>query len=597
MVPYTAPIADMRFVLNRVVGIDRIAALPGYEAASPDLVETILDEAGKFAAGVLAPINHIGDHEGSVLENGAVRQPESFRQAYRQYVEAGWNSVPFDPEYDGQGLPWALAFAVQEMWQAANMAFGLCPMLNQGAVDLLTEHGDDQQKATYLAKMISGEWTGSMDLTEPQAGSDLGTVRTKAVEDGGVYRITGQKIFITYGDHDQAENIIHLVLARLPDAPAGSKGISLFLVPKFLVNPDGSVGEHNDVRCAGIEHKLGIKASPTAVLSYGDNGGAIGYIVGEPNRGLEYMFAMMNNARLSVGLQGVAIAERAYQQARDYAKVRVQSRDLRYPKNPPVAIINHPDVRRMLLTMKAQTEAGRILAYEAAGAFDISKRHPDAETRTAAQLRLELLTPVVKGWCTDMGCEVASLGIQVHGGMGFIEETGAAQHYRDARIAPIYEGTNGIQANDLVFRKLGRDRGAAVQAFLTEAKALVAELSGRPGDDLAAIAGGLSAGLIVLETATQWLVETLKPDPVAAAAGASHYLRMFGLVAGAVGLAKAAAAADEDLRQRGADVNFLTGKLITARFFAEHLLPQAAGLLTPITQGHHVVMALTEDQF
>ncbi len=597
MIPYTAPIADMRFVLNRVVGFDRIAVLPGYDAASPDLVETILDEAGKFAAGVLAPTNQIGDREGSVLENGGVRQPESFRNAYHQYIEAGWNSVPFDPEFGGQGLPWALAFAVQEMWQAANMAFGLCPMLNQGAVDLLSEHGSPEQKATYLAKMISGEWTGSMDLTEPQAGSDLGTVRCKAVQNGDVYRVIGQKIFITYGDHDLSENVIHLVLARLPEAPAGSKGISLFIVPKFLVNPDGSLGDRNDVRCTGIEHKLGIKASPTAVLSYGDNGGATAFLVGEPNRGLEYMFAMMNNARLSVGLQGVAIAERAYQQAREYAKVRVQSRDLRKPKNPPVTIIHHPDVRRMLLTMKAQVEAGRILTYEAAAAFDVAQRHPDADTRAAARTRLELLTPVVKGWCTDMGCEVASIGIQVHGGMGFIEETGAAQHYRDARIAPIYEGTNGIQANDLVFRKLGRDRGAAVQAFLLEARAIAADIGGRPGDDLAAIAGGLTGGLIVLETATEWLVETLKPDPVAAATGAAHYLRMFGLVAGAVGLAKAAAAADEDLRQRGADVDFLTGKLITARFFAEHLLPQAAGLLTPITKGHQVVMALTEEQF
>jgi hypothetical protein len=351
------------------------------------------------------------------------------------------------------------------------------------------------------------------------------------------------------------------------------------------------------VRCTGIEHKLGIKASPTAVLSYGDNGGAIGFIVGEPNRGLEYMFAMMNNARLSVGLQGVAIAERAYQQARDYAKIRVQSRDLRTPKKPPVTIINHPDVRRMLLTMKAQAEAGRILAYDAAAAFDLAQRHPDEATRTAAQLRLELLTPIVKGWCTDMGCEVASIGIQVHGGMGFIEETGAAQHYRDARIAPIYEGTNGIQANDLVFRKLGRDQGAAVQAFLVETRAVAAELAGRPGDDLAAIARGLTAGLIVLEQATEWLVETLKPDPVAVAAGAAHYLRMFGLVAGGAGLARAALAADEDLRQRGADAGFLTGKLLTARFFADHLLPQAAGLLTPIVNGHQTVMALTEEQF
>ncbi len=596
MIPYSAPIADMRFVLNRVVGIDRIAALPGYDAASPDMVDSILEEAGKFASGVLAPINHQGDREGTVFENGVVRTPESFRVAYRQYVDAGWNSVRFDPDYGGQGLPWTLAFAVQEMWQAANMSFGLCPMLNQGAVELLSEHGSPEQKDAYLAKMVSGEWTGSMDLTEPQAGSDLGTVRTKAVPDGDAYRVSGQKIFITYGDHDMAENVIHLVLARLPDAPAGSRGISLFIVPKFLVKADGSLGDRNDVRCTGVEHKLGIKASPTAVLSYGDNGGAVGYLVGEPNRGLEYMFAMMNNARLSVGLQGVAISERAYQQARDYAKIRVQSRDLRFPKNPPVAIINHPDVRRMLLTMKALTEAGRIITYDAAAAFDTSKRHPDAEVRAAAQLRVDLLTPIVKGWCTDMGCEITSIGVQVHGGMGFVEETGAAQHFRDARICPIYEGTNGIQANDLVFRKLGRDKGAAIRGYLDELKAVAADLGQRKGDDLGAIGSGLSAGIAVAEQATQWLVANFKSDPVAAAAGSCHYLRMLGLVAGAGALARAAVAADDDLRQSGADANFLTGKVITARFFAEQLLPQAAGLLIPLTDGHKTVMALTEDQ-
>ncbi len=594
---YSAPITDMRFVLNRVIGFDRIAGLPGYEDATPDLVDSVLEEAGKFAAEVLAPINATGDREGSKLENGVVHQPECFRAAYKRYVEAGWNGVPFEPEYGGQGLPWALAFAVQEMWQSANMAFGLCPMLNQGAVELLSEHGSPDQKEMFLAKLISGEWTGTMDLTEPSAGSDLGAVRTKAVPDGDVYRISGTKIFITYGEHDQAENIIHLVLARLPGAPAGSKGIALFIAPKFLVNPDGSLGARNDLLCTGIEHKLGINASPTAVLSYGDNGGAIGYLVGEPGRGLEYMFSMMNNARQSVGLQGLAIAERAYQQARDYAKTRIQGKDLRSPRGPSVAIINHPDVRRMLLTMKSQTEAARILCYEAGAARDIAKRHPDSEARAAAQLRIELLTPVVKSWVTDLGCEIASLGVQVHGGMGFIEETGAAQHLRDARIAPIYEGTNGIQAADLVFRKLGRDQGAAALAFIAEMKTVAAHAAGHPGDDLKTISDALYAGTIVLEQATLWMVETLKPDAVAAAAGAANYLRMFGLVTGGAMLARAASAASDDLRQRGADVDFLTGKIITARFYAEQILPQAAGLLVPITQGAGTVMALTDDQF
>jgi alkylation response protein AidB-like acyl-CoA dehydrogenase len=597
MSSYAAPIADIRFVLNRVVGFDRIAALPGYGDATPDLVDSVLEEAGKFAAGALAPINQQGDREGAVLENGVVRLPESFRHAYRQYVEAGWNGVPFDPEFGGQGLPWTLAFAVQEMWQSANMALGLAPMLNQGAVELVTEHGSPEQKELYLAKMISGEWTGTMDLTEPQAGSDLAAVRARAVPDGDIYRITGQKIFITFGEHNLAENIIHLVLARLPDAPAGSKGISLFIVPKFLVRPDGSLGERNDVRCTGIEHKLGIKASPTAVLSYGDDAGAIGFLVGEPNRGLEYMFSMMNNARLSVGLQGLAIAERAYQQAREYARTRIQSKDLRNPRGPSVAIINHPDVRRMLLTMKAQIEAARVLVYEAGAALDTAKRAPEPAARAAAQIRVDLMTPVVKSWCTDLGCEVASIGIQVHGGMGFIEETGAAQHYRDARIAPIYEGTNGIQANDLVFRKLGRDQGAAARALIEEIRGVAVELAGRESDDLAVIGRSLGAGVVVLEQATAWVLETLKPNPLAVAAGAAHYLRVFGLVAGGAGLARAAAAAVEDRQQAGADVAFIDAKITTARFYAEQLLPLAAGLLMPLTQGHHTVMTLDEEQF
>ena len=467
MIPYSAPIQDMRFVLNEVVGMDRITSLPGYADATPDMVDAILDEAGKLASNVLAPINFSGDQEGAVLENGVVRTPKGFREAYRQYQEGGWNSVPFDPEHGGQGLPWTLAMAVQEMWQAANMSFALCPMLNQGAVEALTEHGSDALKEIYLGKLISGEWTGTMNLTEPQAGSDLAAIRTRAVREDGHYRISGQKIYITYGEHDFTENIIHMVLARLNDAPPGIKGISLFVVPKFLVNPDGSLGERNDLRCVSLEHKLGIHASPTAVMAFGDNDGAIGYLVGEENRGIEYMFTMMNNARMGVGLQGVAISERAYQQARDYARTRVQSRDMTDAKGEPVSIVRHPDVRRMLMTMRAQTEAARALTYYAVAALDVAKKHADPAEAAKGQAMADLLTPVVKAWCTDLGVENASTGIQIHGGMGFIEETGAAQYLRDVRITPIYEGTNGIQAIDLVLRKMS-DGGEMAFRLLDE---------------------------------------------------------------------------------------------------------------------------------
>ena len=519
MIPYSAPIQDMRFVLNEVVGMDRIVSLPGYDAATPDMVDAILEEANKLASNVLAPINFSGDQEGSVLENGVVRTPKGFSEAYQQYQEGGWNSVPFDPEHGGQGLPWTLAMAVQEMWQSANMSFALCPMLNQGAVEALTIHGSDELKEIYLGKLISGEWTGTMNLTEPQAGSDLAAIRTKAVREDGHYRISGQKIYITYGEHDFTENIIHMVLARMPDAPPGIKGISLFVVPKFLVNPDGSLGDRNDLRCVSLEHKLGIHASPTAVMAFGDNDGAIGYLVGEENRGIEYMFTMMNNARMGVGLQGVAISERAYQQARDYARTRVQSRDMADAKGEPVAIIRHPDVRRMLMTMRSQTEAARALTYYAVAALDIAKKHPDPEEAAKGQALADLLTPVVKAWSTDLGVENASIGIQIHGGMGFIEETGAAQHLRDARITPIYEGTNGIQANDLVFRKVIRDGGTAARILFAEIRETIDALKNRPGDDMAAIAIGLGKALDALEKATTWLVENGKRIPTAAACG------------------------------------------------------------------------------
>jgi len=599
MSSYTAPVDDLRFVLNEVVGLDAVAALPDCDSAAPDLVDAILEEAGKFASGVLAPLNRVGDKEGSRLENGVVRTPTGWKEAYNQFTEAGWNSLPFEPEYGGQGLPWTVAFAVNEMWQSANLSFGLCPLLNQGAVDLLTEHASAELKAVYLAKMIAGQWTGTMNLTEPQAGSDLAAVRTRAVRaEDGTYRITGQKIFITYGEHDLTENIVHLVLARLPDAPAGIKGISLFVVPKFLPNPDGSPGARNDLRCASLEHKLGIMASPTAVMAYGDDGGATGFLVGEENRGIEYMFTMMNNARLGVGIQGVAVAERAYQQARDYAKSRVQSKDVADAKGPAVAIIQHPDVRRMLLDMRAKTEAARALALYAGTQLDVSRHHADADVRAAATARVDVLTPIVKAWSTDIGCDVASTGVQIHGGMGFIEETGAAQHYRDARITPIYEGTNGIHANDLAFRKTGRDKGAAAKAFIAEMRATAAELEGVAGDDVAVIRTELTLGLDALDQAVDWIVATqAEGDTRGAAAGAVAYLKLWGGVAGGWMLARSAAKALEGLRRPGADAGFLEAKLIVARFYAEQILATAPALLPTIISARNTVMALRDEQF
>lgn len=578
MIPYAAPIDDMRFVINEVLGLDRLSALPGHEEVSADLLDAVLEEAGKLAGEVLAPLNTIGDQQGSVLENGVVRMPEGFQDAYAQYRDGGWNAVPFEPDYGGQGLPWTVAMALAEMWQSANMSFGLCPMLNQGAVEAITEHGTEDQRQRYLPKLISGHWTGTMNLTEPQAGSDLSTVRTKAIPEDGHYRITGQKIYITYGEHDLADNIIHLVLARLPDAPEGTKGISLFLVPKFLVNEDGSLGQRNRVRCVGLEHKLGIHASPTAVMAYGDDEeGAIGYLVGEANKGLAHMFTMMNNARLAVGIQGVAIAERAYQQALAYAKDRVQGRGLNGSAEK-VAIVEHPDVQRMLMTMRGYTEAARALALSAILSLDESKRHPDPETRKAALARVDLLTPVVKAWSTDLGVEVASLGVQVHGGMGFVEETGAAQHYRDARIAPIYEGTNGIQANDLVFRKVLRDGGAAAKAFIAEMRKTSAELmDGESG----ALHAPLESAIDDLEQATEWLLQHGPDRPQAAAGAASPYLRLFGTVAGGAMLARAARLAEAAAEQ----TPFTRAKVQTAHFYADNILPLSAGLVAPSTAG------------
>ncbi|HKO07260.1 MAG TPA: acyl-CoA dehydrogenase [Alphaproteobacteria bacterium] len=593
---YSPPLKEMRFALD-LAGLAEVAGLPGTGELTPDLVDAVLDEAGKLAAEVLAPLNQPGDKEGSRLENGIVYTPKGFKEAYRRFVEGGWNSVPFAPEHGGQGLPTLIHIALSEMWNAANMSFALCPLLNFGAVEAINAHGSPDQKATYLPKMISGEWCGTMNLTEPQAGSDLSLIKTRAVRDGQHYRITGQKIFITYGDHDLTDNIIHLVLARTPEAPAGTRGISLFVVPKMLVKPDGSLGARNDLRCVSLEHKLGIKASPTAVMAFGDERGAVGYLVGEENRGLAYMFTMMNNARLGVGLEGVAIAERAYQQARDYAKSRVQSRDIASSDEKPVTIIHHPDVRRMLLSMRAQGEAMRALVYYAAALLDLAKRHPDAAARQAHERLVDLLIPVCKAWSTDLGVEIASVGIQVHGGMGYIEETGAAQHYRDARITPIYEGTNGIQANDLMGRKLGRDRGETARRFIATMRELDGALGAAKGETFLSLRLPLRQGLAALAGATDWMVEAMARDVRHAAAGAVEYLRLFGTVTGGWLMARGALEAAARLAGGEGDAAFLEAKLVSARFYAASVLARAPAFLSPITRAGESVLALAEEQF
>ncbi|MFI5024079.1 MAG: acyl-CoA dehydrogenase [Alphaproteobacteria bacterium] len=593
---YSPPLKEMRFALD-LAGLAEVAGLPGTGELTPDLVDAVLEEAGKLAAEVLAPLNQPGDKEGSRLENGIVYTPKGFKEAYRRFVEGGWNSVPFAPEHGGQGLPTLIHIALSEMWNAANMSFALCPLLNFGAVEAINAHGSPEQKATYLPKMISGEWCGTMNLTEPQAGSDLSLIKTRAVRDGQHYRITGQKIFITYGDHDFTDNIIHLVLARTPEAPAGTRGISLFVVPKMLVKPDGSLGARNDLRCVSLEHKLGIKASPTAVMAFGDERGAVGYLVGEENRGLAYMFTMMNNARLGVGLEGVAIAERAYQQARDYAKSRVQSRDIASSDEKPVTIIHHPDVRRMLLSMRAQGEAMRALVYYAAALLDLAKRHPDAAARQAHERLVDLLIPVCKAWSTDLGVEIASVGIQVHGGMGYIEETGAAQHYRDARITPIYEGTNGIQANDLMGRKLGRDRGETARRFIATMRELDGALGAAKGETFLSLRLPLRQGLDALAGATDWMVEAMARDVRHAAAGAVEYLRLFGTVTGGWLMARGALEAAARLASGEGDAAFLEAKLVSARFYAASVLARAPAFLSPITRAGESVLALAEEQF
>lgn len=552
MSTYTPPIQDMIFVLNDLLGFGN---LPEAAEIDSDMLETILGEAGRLAAEEIAPLNHTGDQETSRLVDGNVVTPKGFKEAYAHYRDNGWNSVPFNPDFGGQGMPWSLAFAVQEMWQSANLSFGLCPLLNQGAVEAIDHHGSDELKSLYLEKLISGQWTGTMNLTEPQAGSDLSVIKTKAEPQGdGTYKITGQKIFITYGDHDMAENIIHLVLARLPDAPEGTKGISLFIVPKFLLDENGNPGERNDVVCASLEHKLGIHASPTCVMVYGDKGGATGYLVGEENQGLKYMFTMMNNARLSVGLQGVAVAERAYQHALAYAEERVQGTKLADKGGERVVIAEHADVKRMLMLMKSLTEAGRALAYDAAMAVD-----------RGDQEKVNLLTPIVKSWCTDLAQEVTYNGVQIWGGMGFVEESGAAQYYRDARILPIYEGTNGIQSLDLVFRKTLMDGGKTALSWIEDSKKQIEKLE----------ESDLKDALQNLEDATKWILETGQKHPDAVAAVSVPYLNAFGYVAGGLMLAR------QKLLENSGAIN----KSETYRFYLNHILPRASAHMTTVMKG------------
>ena len=594
---YTAPLADMRFALREVAGLSGVAALPGYEHATDDTIDAVLEEAGKLAGNGLAPLNREGDKVGARLENGVVRTAPGFAGIYKEFVEGGWNSLPFDPEFGGQGMPWLLATAVQEMWQAANMGFGLVLLLNQGAIDAIHHHGSEEQKATYLPRMISGEWTGTMNLTEPQAGSDLGQLKSRAVKNGDHYLVSGQKIFITYGEHDMAENIVHLVLARTPDAPAGVRGISLFIVPKYLPDADGKPGKRNDLRCVSLEHKLGIHASPTCVMSFGDDGGAVGYLVGEEGRGLSYMFTMMNNARLSVGIQGLAIAERAYQQAAAFARSRVQSKDDGSAAPASVSIVHHADVRRMLMSMRAQIEAMRALGYYTAAGIDGALKQPDKATGRKIQDRVDLLIPIVKAWFTDLGNEIASTGVQIHGGMGFVEETGAAQHLRDARILPIYEGTNGIQARDLVGRKVAKDGGETMLALVAEMRVTAEEMKAAPGDDIEAIRTGLVAAADALEDATRWVAQSVKAELVNALAGSVPFLRLAGTALGGWLLARGALVAQTRLGQRDGDPAFLEAKLVTARFYAEVILPPALAELGPLKAAGRTVFVLSEEQF
>jgi len=590
MTTYSAPLADMEYVLRHFGNLDDIMSLPKFAELDSSVVADVLSEAARFFEERFAPLNKVGDVVGSHRNaDGTVTTPEGFKEAYAAYVDAGWGALGFDPGFGGGGFPWVVNIALQEVMNSANMALTMAPLLTQGAIDAIMHHGDEIQKMTYLPKMISGQWTGTMNLTEPDAGSDVGAVRTKAVKQGdGSYLITGTKIYITFGEHDMAENIIHLVLARTPDAPAGTKGISCFIVPKFLLNADGSLGARNDVNCVSIEHKTGIKASPTCVLSYGDDGGAVGYLIGEENHGMAYMFTMMNQARLGVGLEGLALIERAYQQSLEYSIVRKQGRAPGAPAGESSPIVQHPDVKRMLVTMKSTIEALRRIIYWNAACLDIAAHHPDAAEREKAADIAALLTPISKGWGTDMSVDLTGMAVQIHGGMGFIEETGVAQHYRDARITTIYEGTNGIQAMDLVGRKLGMKGGAVVLSLFDDMDVMEAKIVKHP--ELAASAAELKKAIAAVRETTQWFFANAT-NQTAVLSGATPYLRQLSTLVGGYVMAKSAHVAvhsDMPEHEKEAKVN-------TARFFCEQLLPAVHGLSGAVMGDDALLMSFSQE--
>ena len=594
---YKAPLKDMLFDIQHLANIDQIAQIPAFADAGLETAQAVLEECAKFNEGVLSPLNWEGDKNPSTWKDGVVTTTAGFKEAFRQYADGGWQALQHPTDFGGQGLPKTIGAACGEMLNSANMSFALCPLLSDGAIEALLTAGSDDLKATYLEKLISGQWTGTMNLTEPQAGSDLSMVRSRAEPAGdGTYKVFGTKIYITYGEHDMADNIVHLVLARVAGAPEGVKGISLFVCPKFMVNADGTLGERNDVHCVSIEHKLGIKASPTAVLQYGDKGGAVGYLVGEENRGLEYMFIMMNSARFAVGVQGIAIAERAYQKAVSFAKDRVQSRPVDGSIKASAAIIHHPDVKRMLMTMRAYTEGCRAMAAVAAAAYDASHHHPDADVRLQNLAFYEFMVPLVKGYSTEMSLEVTSLGVQVHGGMGFIEETGAAQYYRDAKILTIYEGTTAIQANDLVGRKTARDGGQTARGIAAQIQATEAELIAQGGADALAVAGRLKAAREALLDVVDFVVSHAKSNPNAVFSGSVPYLMLAGNVVAGWQMARSLLVAQTELAA-GVQTDFMRAKIVTARFYADHLLTKATGVRDSIVEGADSVTALALDAF
>ena len=596
MSAYEAPLKEILFALEEVAGLSEVAELPGYKEAGAETIAAIFEAAGTFSGEVLAPINKEGDR-GCTFKDGQVTTAPGFRDAYQRFVADGWNAVAFDPEFGGQGMPWVVTTALQEIWNSGSVAFAACPMLTQAAVEALYHHGTEAQKAKYLPKLVSGEWTGTMNLTEPQAGTDLGAIRTRAEDDGpgksggGGYLLKGQKIFITHGEHDFVPNIIHMVLARHPGGPAGHKGLSLFVAPKFLVNDDGSLGARNDVTCVSIEHKLGLHGSPTCVMAYGEKDGAVAELVGDPLQGLPHMFTMMNNARLTVGVQGLGIAERATQHAAAYARMRVQSPVVGAPAGASLPILHHADVRRNLATMRALTQGARALAYFTAGALDRAKKHPDAAERKRQQALVDLMIPIFKAWSTDQGVRVSSLGVQVHGGAGFIEQTGAAQFYRDARIFPIYEGTNGIQAIDLVGRKIQRDEGRAMHDLI----AIMSDnlkAFGVQGEDLPALHDRLMPALQRLGSGTDYILMAGKTDPNLALAVAQPYLNLCGTVIAGWLLAKSALAASKRLAAGDSDTGFLKGKIAMARFYADNILAESNGHLSQINGGAKSLLAI-----